>query len=498
MTSRGFALISAAVFLSQGFKVYFLENFVATPFVPFGINHFHAAAGIMVTASHNPKADNGFKVYWGNGAQIIPPHDSNIAAAILENLQPWEKYDTSLVTTNPLTVNATEEVASSYMQAILGLSTRKEKNALSKIKVAYTAMHGVGGQWIAKAFEAFDHPSYEKVPSQLHPDPNFTTVSFPNPEEKGALNKAMEHANETGCTLILANDPDADRLAVAEKNTFTNTWRVFSGNEIGVLLGYWQIMQWKKKTTDTAAVLASIVSSRMLKTIAKKEGLQYYDTLTGFKWLGNRAMELRAQGTPVLFSYEEALGYCVGDVLCDKDGISGASVFLEMASALSEGWTEDGSDGPYRSVADLLQGLNEKYGEFISYNSYVISHDVNKTNEIFAHLRRGGPDGGYWTHSVGQKIVAITDVTKGYDSSTSDHSSSLPMTPDSHMIMYEFENGVSVTLRTSGTEPKIKYYTEIAGKPGQSREELKNLLHTFVDALVTEMLEPEKHGLIRV
>lgn len=360
-------------------------------------------------------------------------------------------------------------------------------------------MHGVGGQWIERAFHKFNHPAYFKVPSQLHPDPNFTTVSFPNPEEKGALNESMKYADENHCTLILANDPDADRLAAAEKNASTNTWRVFSGNEIGVLLGFWQIIQWKKKTSETAAVLASIVSSRMLKTVAKVEGLQYYDTLTGFKWLGNRAMDLRAQGTPVLFSYEEALGYCVGDVLCDKDGVSGASVFLEMASALAEGWTEtsDTSDHP-RTVSDLLQHLNEKYGEFVSYNSYVISHDVNKTNAIFERLRLGGPDGGYWTHSVGQKIVAITDVTKGYDSTSADHTSSLPMTPDSHMIMFEFENGVSVTLRTSGTEPKIKFYTEIAGQPGQERAALKTLLTTFVDHLVNEMLEPEKHGLIRV
>jgi phosphomannomutase len=214
-------------------------------------------------------------------------------------------------------------------------------------------------------------------------------------------------------------------------------------------------------------------------------------------------MELRTAGTPVIFSYEEALGYCVGDVLCDKDGVSGASIFLEMASALANGWTEEsgesGENKNSRTVLELLQSLNSKYGEFVSYNSYVISRDTKKTDEIFHHLRTSGPESnrGYWTEAVGVPIVAITDVTKGYDSSSSDGISSLPMTPESHMIMYEFANGVSVTLRTSGTEPKIKYYTEIAGKPGQNRSELVDLLHNFVDSLVDEMLQPHKYGLER-
>lgn len=501
LSSQGFAFITAAVFISQGFKVYLLDNFVATPFVPFAIGHFHAAAGIMVTASHNPKQDNGYKVYWGNGAQIIPPHDLNISKFIQENLKPWQQYDLNSLHNHSLVKRVTEQVADAYMLAIVKMSSRRAKNSSSTLRVAYTAMHGVGCQWITRAFAAYRHPELLIVSTQQHPDATFPTVSFPNPEEKGALNESLKFANEHNCTIILANDPDADRLAVAEKNVSTNTWKVFSGNEIGVLLGYWQIQLWKSiNPTASAAVLASIVSSRMLKTIAKVEGFQYYDTLTGFKWLGNRAMELRAHDTPVVFCYEEALGYCVGDVLCDKDGISAASVFMEMASALQNGWTETGGEasGPSRTIQDLLQDLGKKYGEFISYNSYVISHDPMITNEIFTQLRHHNASvGGYWQSCAGVPITAIQDITKGYDSTMKDHRSLLPQTPDSHMIMYEFANGISVTLRTSGTEPKIKYYTEIAGQPGQSREELQIILHTFVDALVEEMLQPTKYGLGR-
>jgi phosphomannomutase len=182
--------------------------------------------------------------------------------------------------------------------------------------------------------------------------------------------------------------------------------------------------------------------------------------------------------------------HCLGDVVSDKDGVLAAPVFYEMASFHHrEGLT----------VKEHLQRLAQKYGEFVSYNSYVICHDPRKTDRIFERLRTGGPSGGYWTHCVGQRIVTLKDITKGYDSTSSDGKSDLPLTPDSHMLMYEFENGCSVTLRTSGTEPKIKFYTEIAGDPskGQSRADLETILKSFVDNLVNEMLQPDENGLIR-
>lgn len=193
---------------------------------------------------------------------------------------------------------------------------------------------------------------------------------------------------------------------------------------------------------------------------------------------------MKQQHVPVLFSYEEALGYCLGDILCDKDGISAGGVLQEIANETSP-----------RSIQDLLHDINERYGEFVSYNSYVLSYDGNVTNTIFHELRTTGPTGGYWAEAAGSAIVAIQDITTGYDSTTEDLKSTLPMTPDSHMLMFEFANGVSITLRTSGTEPKIKFYTEIAGKSGQTTAELKALLVSFVDQVVEEMLQPTKYGL---
>ena len=218
----------------------------------------------------------------------------------------------------------------------------------------------------------------------------------------------------------------------------------------------------------------------------------------GFKWLGNRSIELINKGDNVLFAYEEALGFCIGDVVHDKDGILAASVLLEMVNQLvaTNGWNEN-------IIQQQLNYLYQTYGQFVSYNSYVISHDTKVTDKIFHRLRNSGGNltesGGYWTECAGSKIVSIKDITVGYDSTvteTSDKSDVLPITPDSHMIMYEFDNGCSVTLRTSGTEPKIKFYTEIAGNGTDDRDKLSVKLQEFVNALIVEMLQPKANGLV--
>ena len=385
LSSLGFARMSAAVLLSQGFKVYLLEGFVPTPFVAYAVKHLSTAAGIMVTASHNPPLDNGFKLYYNNGSQIIPPHDAGIAQAIVDNLMPWQpQFDTEGVLTHPLASDVTTRIADSYYTTLPPLCS-----VGSALAVTYTAMHGVGARWIDRAFTVVGHASVLSVPSQRDPDPTFPTVAFPNPEEKGALDQAMAYAEQQGSNLIIANDPDADRLAAAERQSSTSPWYVFSGNELGVLLAHWVIMQWKQKDKPSgvlgkpaqAAVLTTVVSSRMLKAIAEAEDVCYCETLTGFKWLGNKSSELTANGTTVLFSYEEALGYCVGDAVADKDGISAAVVFVHMASELRRLHN--------RSVLDHLRHLYGIYGQFVSYNGYVISHDSAVTDKIFARLRCG-------------------------------------------------------------------------------------------------------------
>jgi phosphoglucomutase/phosphopentomutase len=313
--SQRFAALAAAVFLSQGIRVYLYHDIVPTPYVPFAVVHYGTVAGIMITASHNPKEDNGYKVYWENGAQIIRPHDSNIAKSIEINLEPWpQAWDSSLATQSPLRLDPLDEVNEKYHQAV---STQccfnGELNEDTKMKFTYSAMHGVGYQFVQRLFSQFGIPEVIPVKEQVTPDPDFPTVKFPNPEEgKSALALSIETANANNSSVILANDPDADRLAVAEKQE-SGVWHVFTGNEIGTLLGWWAFYNHKRQHPEQfpgdVYMLASTVSSKMIGSMAQVEGFKFIETLTGFKWMGNQAQELMSQGKTVLFAFEEAIGF---------------------------------------------------------------------------------------------------------------------------------------------------------------------------------------------
>jgi len=320
--SKTFAELAAATFISKGIVVYKISQLSATPLVPFVVTLKGCAAGIMVTASHNPKDDNGYKVYWSNGAQIVSPIDSGVAKCINENLEPWN-IDYSALLKTPLLKDPTDDINVHYFKAILEKCCyHREENKKSKMDIVFTAMHGVGKHWVARAFETFGLPPYIPVKEQIEADPDFPTVAFPNPEEgKGALLLAMKTADAHNVRLIIANDPDSDRLAVAEKLP-NGEWKIFTGNEIGILLGHWVWTQYKTKhpkvEPENCVVLNSTVSSKMLKAMADKEGLTYEETLTGFKWLGNKAEEFIKAGKHFLFAFEEAIGFMVSDVCLDN------------------------------------------------------------------------------------------------------------------------------------------------------------------------------------
>jgi len=385
----------------------------------------------------------------------------------------------------------TDTIVDSYFRDMTAkLCRHKEENqnaSQSQCKMVYTAMHGVGGDYTTKAFECFGLPPYIPTAAQQEPDPDFPTVDFPNPEEgEGALALAMETAQANGAKLILANDPDADRLAVAECDDLGN-WHLFTGNELGTLLGHWQWRKYQEReaageTMKPAAMLASTVSSKQLKAIAKHEGFLFEETLTGFKWMGNRAEALMASGYDVIFAFEQAIGFCIGDLIKDKDGVAASAVFAEMAISLQkEGFT----------LTSQLEALRNKYGHFIAKDHYVICRDPRITDQIFARLRQDG----YLKQCGPFEVEHIRDLTTGYDSSYEDGKATLPSDPSSHMITYTFTNGAVATLRTSGTEPKIKYYVEVAGVPGQSKDEVQDLVTRMEETFVNEFLQPEVNGL---
>uniref|UniRef100_A0A672JDQ1 Phosphoglucomutase 2 n=1 Tax=Salarias fasciatus TaxID=181472 RepID=A0A672JDQ1_SALFA len=475
--SKRFASLAAAVFISRGVPVHLFSDITPTPFVPFAVSHLGLCAGIMVTASHNPKQDNGYKVYWENGAQIVSPHDKGISKAIEENLKPW-----------PESWNTEEASKSSLMKDPMCFYT-----CLSEVKIVHTSVHGVGHAFVQSAFKAFDlHPPYA-VEEQKDPDPEFPTVKYPNPEEgEGVLTLSFALADRVGASVVLANDPDADRLAMAEKQQ-NGQWRVFTGNELGALLGWWIFRCWKEQNSDAAAVknlymLSSTVSSKILRAIALKEGFHFEETLTGFKWMGNRAKDLLDQGKMVLFAFEEAIGYMCSPSVLDKDGVSAAAIAGEMVSYLA---TEN------ISVSQQLTTIYEEYGYHLSKNSYFICHDQTVIRSLFDRLRNsGGQKNSYPTDCGAFSISTVRDLTTGYDSNQPDKKAVLPTSSSSQMITFTFSNGGVATMRTSGTEPKIKYYTELCAAPGNSDvTHLKKELDDLVDAIIENFFEPEKNKL---
>jgi phosphoglucomutase len=482
--SKKFAKLAAAAFVAKGIKVWWYEVPTHTPLVPFGVNELGAAAGIMITASHNPAQDNGYKVYWTNGCQIIPPHDKGIAAAISENLEPVS-WDISVTESSLLVEGALGLVEESYYKAVR-LATDPLHHLThhpdKELKYSYTAMHGVGLHFMTKALENLGLLEYMSVvQEQAHPDPNFPSVKFPNPEEKGALDMAIHSANRHGVTLILASDPDADRLAVAEK--VNGEWHQFTGDQLGILLAF-HIMDTYTKPRGKLAMLATTVSSRMLATMASAEGFHYTETLTGFKWLGNVALDLDAQGYDTRFAFEEAIGYMIPGVVHDKDAVSAAATFLVAVVK----WKQASpSVTPYQK----LQQLYQKYGFFAEANTYLISPSPAITNKIFTTIRSLASP--FPTHLGKRKILKWRDLTTGYDSTTKDTKPLLPTDPESQMISCEVEGDVRFTIRASGTEPKIKMYVE--GK-ARSAEKAGKAAKEVQEDIVREWLKPVEYGLI--
>ncbi|XP_054261406.1 phosphopentomutase-like isoform X2 [Macrosteles quadrilineatus] len=493
--SRRFAELTAAVFEQAGVKVNLFAEVCPTPFVPFAVTHCHHVVGVMVTASHNPKEDNGYKVYGPLGTQIISPVDKEIQKCILDSLEPQISWD---VTLSADTLDQTQlTVTQDAYYAVLKAGVyNASANAESPLNVTYTAMHGVGYPYVCRAFEVANFKPVIPVKEQVEPDPEFPTVKFPNPEEgKSALTLAIRTANEHGSTIIVANDPDADRLAVAEK-TRQGEWKVFTGNELGALLGWWSLYTYQRRNPNTdlsnVYMISSTVSSKILKTMAKQEKFNFEETLTGFKWMGTRSAELEAQGKTVLYAFEESIGYMCGTGVLDKDGVSAAVRVTELATFLSsnQGLT----------LHEKLNYIYSFYGYHISENSYFICHEPEVIKKMFERLRNFGDTPNNYPEGLlanKYQVVSVRDLTTGYDSTTPDHKATLPVSKSSQMITFTFNNGLVATLRTSGTEPKIKYYTELCASPQlKDIDEVKAVLKEMVNAIIEEWFQPKLNNLI--
>jgi len=457
-----FARDSVEIFAGAGLNAILLPRLLPTPVLAFAVRHLGADAGVMVTASHNPPDDNGYKVYLGGddqGAQIVSPADAEIAAHI------QRIADEGNITTLRRSVgyaNAPESVVEAYVSATAAVAPAPAGAA--GLNWVYTAMHGVGWETVSRVLTEAGYPQPTVVEAQIHPDGRFPTVAFPNPEEPGAMDLSFETARAVDAELIIANDPDADRLAVAIPDAETEGgWRRLSGNEIGLLLG-WRAARAAVEGSGSgiggdagvpASLACSLVSSPGLQAVAEHYGLEFHSTLTGFKWIS------RAPG--IVFGFEEALGYLVNPTTVrDKDGISAAVALLGMASeARAQG----------RTVADLLQEFRDTFGAFASDQISVRVSDVSEIVGIMAALRAQPPA------AVGEIAVSrIDDLLLGVDG-----------LPPGDVLRLWLDDGSRLIVRPSGTEPKLKLYLDVQAGSAKKANRRLAALRAGADAMLTAL-----------
>jgi phosphomannomutase len=449
--SDEFADETAQVLAGAGIRVHLLPRRQPTPLLAFAVRHLHAAAGIMITASHNPPAYNGYKLYLRDGAQIVPPADVEIEAEI-RDLGPLSRIPLAPLD-SPLITRHGDEIAVAYLDQICAVSPAPP--GADWLRFVYTPLHGVAGELAMRAFERAGFTPPDLVTAQAEPDPDFPTVAFPNPEEPGALDLALAQARRCDADLVLANDPDGDRLAVAVPGR-DGGWQTLTGDQVGALLGGY-LLDTAPPGPDERLVVTTIVSSTLLSRIAAAAGARYAETLTGFKWIV-RAGESRP-GTQFIFGYEEALGYAVGEVVRDKDGIGAALALLGLAARAR-------SDG--RSLLDVYDALETAHGVHLT-SQVTVATDAPA--DVMLRLR------ATWPREIGgSPVISTTDLTGG----TRD-------LPSADVLSFQLL-GARVVIRPSGTEPKIKAYFEvvapvIGGRLAEARQAAADRLGPLREAV---------------
>jgi phosphomannomutase len=437
-SSHSFMDDSIGVLAASGFRVRYFADPTPTPLVAFAGLSMGACASIVITASHNPPADNGYKVYAGNGTQIIPPTDSDIAERIAAvgaaNEVPRAADPYAHRDVDPIGPELFED----YLESVA--ASLPSGTGDRTISIVYSAMHGVGGKPVTEALARFGFKHVHPVARQFAPDGAFPTVPFPNPEEPGALDLAHELAQALDADLVLANDPDTDRLAVSIPMP-GGVWRPLTGNQIGCLLAEF-LLGHSEPIARTA--INSIVSTPMLGDIATAHGATWRQSLTGFKWIWNAALELEDEGSgSLVLGFEEALGYSVGTTVRDKDGISAAVAFATLAA-------EAAADGSI--VLDRLGGLYRRYGLWVSTQVSIRREGPKGSDDIaeaMAHLRSQPP-----ASIVGIAVESVTDFSVG----ANERPSYLGTT---NLIELDLGDVGRVLARPSGTEPKLKIYVDL-------------------------------------
>ncbi|MCH5327875.1 MAG: phospho-sugar mutase [Coprobacter sp.] len=456
--SRLFAETSANIFSANGIKVYLFESLRPTPEMSFAIRELGCQSGIILTASHNPKAYNGYKAYWSDGAQMIAPHDKNT----IDEVNSIRSVEEIKFNGNPDLIEVIGEgMDNIYLNRLKTLSLSPEVIERHKdMKIVYTPIHGTGVKLIPAALKAFGFTNIIHVPEQDVVSGDFPTVISPNPEEPAALDMAIKKAQETDADLVLASDPDADRIGIAVKND-KGEWILVNGNQIAMILLNYLITRYRElgRLTGNEYVVKTIVTTELIKSIAEKNNVKYFDCYTGFKWIAAVMRENEGKMN-YIGGGEESYGFLAEDFVRDKDAVSACALMAETAA-----WAKDNG----KTVYEMLQDIYLTYGFAKQKGISVVREGKSGAEEIQSMMKN------YRNHPIteiaGSKVILIkdydtlvaTDVTAGTQSP-------LDMPVTSNVLQYFTEDGTKVSIRPSGTEPKIKFYIEVQGKLN-SREE---------------------------
>lgn len=474
--SRLFAEISADIFSANGIKVYLFEDMRPTPEMSFAIRYLGCQSGIILTASHNPKEYNGYKAYWDDGAQVLAPHDKGI----IDEVNKIASAADIKFKGNPELIQIIgEDVDKVYLDAVKTVSIDPEAIARHKdMKIVYTPIHGTGMTLIPRALKMWGFENVYTVPEQMVKDGNFPTVVSPNPENAEALTMAIDLAKKVDADLVMASDPDADRVGIACKND-KGEWVLINGNQTCLMYLYYIITQYNKlgKMTGNEFCVKTIVTTELIKKIADKNHIEMLDCYTGFKWIA-REIRLREGKKKYIGGGEESYGFLAEDFVRDKDAVSACCLIAEIAA-----WAKDNG----KTLYQLLLDIYVEYGFSKEFTVNVVKPGKSGADEIKAMMEnfRANPP----KELGGSKVVLVKDYKTLKQTDAEGKVTSLDMPEPSNVLQYFTEDGGKVSVRPSGTEPKIKFYIEIKGQMG-----CRNCFDS-ADAEATEKVEAVKKSL---
>ncbi|PRX35596.1 phosphoglucomutase [Orenia metallireducens] len=475
--SREFAIEAALVLAANEIKAYLFDDLRPTPELSFALRELGATAGIMLTASHNPPEYNGYKVYWEDGGQIVPPHDKGIIAEVnaIENFEEVKITAEEVAREEGLFEIIDPKMDDKYIKTLKDLSLNPEviKEVADDFHLVYTPLHGTGNIPVQRILKELGFKNLHVVKEQEAPDPEFPTVAYPNPEEPNVFEMGIKLADQTDAQLVMANDPDADRVGIAVKDTDDN-WVFLNGNEVGILLTEY-IIKSLDEVSDNSVVIKTVVTTEMINPIAKKYNLDVMNTLTGFKYIGEKIREFEEgkYDKEYLFGFEESYGYLYGTHARDKDAIVATMLIAEMAAY----YQAQGSS--------LYQELMRMYEEYGYYKADLEAIKMpgkagkEKIASLLKSLREDSP-----AEINGQKVVVIKDylVSKEYDITIGEEKT-IDL-PESNVLQFLLEDDSLVTVRPSGTEPKIKFYFSVVGDSNLAADEkLANLKEAVMELI---------------